>query len=125
MYPPPPKDEPAARLLCPLPPSTNELFTTRRGSRQRIKTDKYRSWLSEAGWRITMQRPPMEPIKRCAVLIEAPVGHTRDLDNLEKPSLDLLKLQHCIVDDRWIDDLRIVRITGDAKDMTISIWPIA
>lgn len=107
------------QYILPLCPSTNALFTRRKGSQQRIKTDEYRAWLTEAGWRIA-PNAPLRPIKQCSVQIDAGINYRRDLDNCAKPILDLLKWQRVIVDDRWIEDLRIVRVPGDTIAVTIA-----
>lgn len=113
---------PPVRFTVPVCPSTNALFTHRAGSRQRIKTDVYRSWLESAGWHIKTQGPQRVP-GSVRIEIEAPVNRKRDLDNISKPTLDLIVKLCLIDDDRWVDDFRVVRVAPGPL-MTISIWPI-
>ena len=115
--------EPALRLLVPICPSTNNLYVTRRDGKGRAKTTAYEAWLRLAGQHLLAQRRRLidGPVR---IEIEAPVNRTRDIDNLIKPALDLLSSAGVIQDDRYVDDLRIVR-TGNSGDlMTIKIWPL-
>ena len=91
---------------------------------RRLRSAEYKQWLHDAGWLIKAQHPG-HVAGLVTVLIEAPLHRRRDVDNAIKPTLDLIGKLRLIDDDCFIDDLRIVRIAGDAKDMTISIWPIA
>jgi Holliday junction resolvase RusA-like endonuclease len=124
-WPPAPRGGPAARFSLSLPPSTNNLFVSRRDGKGRAKTSAYKAWEFEVGWETTLawhnNYPQLQPIKKCAMLIEAPFDHKRDIDNL-KPVPDLLKVIGVIVDDRWIEDYRIVRSTGDK--LIVSIWKV-
>lgn len=56
-----------------------------------------------------------------AVLILAPLPRRRDVDNSLKATIDLCVKLGIIADDCWVDDLRIVRVTG-RDDMEISLW---
>ncbi len=118
-------DEPTCRLVLPIPPSTNNLF--RGGPRGgRYKTDAYKSWLDAAGWEIKLQRPPAlhPPLRTCLrVLIEAPLGPNRDIDNALKPVLDVLVKMGVIVDDKLVDHLEIIR-RGEAGKCAVSLWPM-
>jgi crossover junction endodeoxyribonuclease RusA len=121
-------DEPICRLLLPIPPTTNNLFRNiQTGGRAR--TAAYKTWLHEAGWEIKMQRAPTlhPPLRTCLrVLIEAPLGSNRDLDNALKPLLDLLVKMGVIADDSLIDDLRIVRSMFCEQDgrCVVKLWAI-
>lgn len=120
---------PAASFLVPVPPSTNNLFVSRRDGKGRARTSTYDAWAEQAGWAIRTQLRIATPIHGpVRVLIEAPFDRRRDLDNI-KPILDLLSLpgRHAnkfsvgvIEDDRWVDDLRIMRSPG--TQMRVSIW---
>lgn len=87
-------------LLLPSPPSTNNLFrNTRRG---RVKSEHYERWISEAGWRLKLQRPApvLGPV---VVLIGVERTNTRaDIDNRIKPTLDLLVAHQLIKDDSLV-----------------------
>lgn len=122
----PPQGEPALTLRFPVCPSTNNLFANRR-SGGRTKTPAYRRWQDDAGWAIKLQRPTPVP-GRIAVLIELPSARM-DVDNI-KPVLDLLSPPmgskktglSIIGDDRLVDDLRVVRVSGADEMMVVSIW---
>lgn len=114
--------EPASRFTMPVSPSTNNLFVERRDGKGRAATTAYKAWQESAGWHVKLQHPKAVA-GRVAVRIEAPFDRRRDLDNC-KPALDMLVKLCLIDDDRWIDDLRIVRVAPGPL-MTISIWPIA
>ena len=119
--------EPACRLTLPVPPSANNLFVNRRFGRGRARSPAYEVWVRTAGWTGKLQwleQSSPRVTEGARVLIEAGVNHTRDLDNLAKPILDLLVSLGIIDDDRWVDDLRIVRITKDAGSCRVSIWPM-
>lgn len=125
---------PATSFFVPIPPSTNNLFVARRDGKGRAKTSAYAAWAEQAGWAVKAQlvkaqlliaTPIRGPVR---VLIEAPFTRQRDLDNV-KPVLDLLSMpgRHAnkmsvgvIEDDRWVDDLRIVRVKGTR--LRVSIW---
>ena len=125
---PTPLSEPAVRVQMPICPSTNSLYANLPG-KGRIKTAAYKRWQNDAGWAIRLQRPPTVH-GRIAVLIELPSDRL-DVDNI-KPILDLLGPpsgkkktgMFVIDDDRYVDDLRIVRIPPGAEMMTVSIWPM-
>lgn len=107
----------------PVPPSTNNLFVTRRHGAGRAKSPAYEAWIREAGWLLNTQARPPAPLDcRLKVEIEAPFSRRRDLDNL-KAALDLLKTMHVIVDDNRVDDLRIVRVAQD-RPFTVSLWEV-
>ena len=122
--------EPVCRLLLPIPPSVNNLFVNKRTG-GRVKAAAYKAWLAEAWWEIKLQRPPHHPplVTCLRVLIEAPLGQNRDLDNALKPILDALVKMGVIADDSLVDDLRIVRARADASGAiaqmcTVSLWPM-
>lgn len=76
-------------LICPVPPSTNNLFANRKGGKGRYKTDAYKAWREEAGWRLNGQRPPK--LKgEVKIGFSVPRNNRRDLDNFQKSLLDLL-----------------------------------
>ena len=117
-------DEPVCRLLLPVPPSTNNLFRT--AASRRVRTAAYNAWRDAAGWEIKLQRPPAlhPPLRTCLrVLIQAPLGQNRDIDNAIKPLLDVLVKMGVIADDSLVDDLRIVR--ADMGTLCqVSLWPM-
>lgn len=123
-------ERPVCSFLVPVPPSTNNLYIARRDGKGRAKTGAYSAWFEQAGWVVKAQLLIATPIEGAVrVLIEAPFSRKRDLDNSIKPILDLLSMPGTranrmsigvIVDDRWVDDLRIARVAG--TQMRVSIW---
>lgn len=88
----------------PIPPSVNALWFNAPG-RGRVRTDSYKAWLSEAGWRLREQK---------VTRIRRPVGLTmlaglpkrpRDLDGCLKAACDLLEANGIIENDRLIAEL--------------------
>lgn len=76
----------------PIPPSVNNLFRNGRG-RARVKTAAYRAWIEQASLLLRLQG--LVRVQTPArVLLEIRSGQgfltSRDLDNLLKPTLDLL-----------------------------------
>lgn len=114
--------EPIARFELPVPPSTNNLYVPRRDGRGRAKTSKYAAWIIVAGWEIARSGVPSDALKNVLVEIGVPFSYKRDIDNV-KPILDLLTTMHVIVDDRWVDELRVRRIPV-GEPLVVSIWPI-
>lgn len=117
-------DLPQLRLIVPIPPSTNNLYTNaatgRSYGRTRVKGEKYKAWLNDAGWIIRATRPPTftRPVR---VLVEIDLSRRRDVDNALKPLLDLLVYVGVLKDDSLVDDLRIIR-RGSPTAAAISIW---
>lgn len=115
---------PLLRLTMPVPPSTNNLYVARRDGKGRAKTSEYEAWQEKTGWTIKAQLVGKHNgafvCRPLRVLIEAPFSRRRDIDNC-KPVLDVLKYAGVIVDDRWVDDLRVVRVPKGG-DLAVSIW---
>lgn len=108
-------------ILLPFPPSTNNLFfTTKYG---RARTQKYDSWIMEAGNEILRQRPRKVagPVHLTFEVQEGKDRRPRDISNLIKAPEDLL-VKHGIIekDDnsivrsisaKWSDEVEGVRVT--------------
>ena len=102
----------------PPPPSVNGLYRNTTAAEQaywvarghkkrsRVKTDRYRTWLSAAGWDIKAQHPA--PVRgRYDLTVTVAEGASKsDLGNLIKATEDLLVAHHIIDDDR--DSNRII-----------------
>src|SRR6187549_592525 len=96
-------------LQLPYPPSANKLWTrTRRGMR---RTDAYLTWLEEAGWMAREQRQkPLHGLYKLSIQAVRPDKRRRDLDNIIKPTSDLLQYTKLVDDDchcelisaRWV-----------------------
>lgn len=90
-------------FCVPCPPSTNALYRNvpKVG---RVKTAAYKAWQRQAGLVINIERPT--PVTGCfAIEVWANPERRgrRDLDNLLKPTLDLIKLMGLIQDDSWCE----------------------
>ena len=84
-----------------LPPSTNNLFTGG-GSKGRFKSKRYKAWIDTEGWAIKaqgLQKVKGPVLVSIAALI--PGGPRRDIDNIIKPTLDLLVSMGVIEADDW------------------------
>jgi crossover junction endodeoxyribonuclease RusA len=94
-----------APFLLPFPPSVNNLFAN--GKYGRYRTQRYDSWILEAGSEIRRQRPSKVdgPVILTYEFQEGQDRRKRDLGNLEKAVTDLL-VSHEIIK---ADDGSIVR----------------
>lgn len=86
-------------LTLPYPPSVNR--TLRAVGGRVILSKRYRDWILEAGAAVAAQQPAQAPLKHYRLWIDAtpPDRRARDLDNLIKPTSDLLKRAGVIEDD--------------------------
>lgn len=117
------------QVYIPVPPSVNELvrnvsaaerFRAHQAGRKipgRVKTERYRTWLSAAGNMINRQR--------CgridgdySITIRIPRSKTRaDLGNLEKAVSDLLQQHRVIDNDRLAESIHVG--WTDASDLCV------
>ncbi|MET3481574.1 hypothetical protein [Methylobacterium sp. 1973] len=86
------------RLLLPVPVSVNAIYERHPGGGVRL-SKAYSAWLSEAGWRLTMQRPGRVS-GRYELTLRMPVESGLDLDNAIKATSDLLQLHGVVRNDR-------------------------
>ena len=97
-------DSVRTELDIPFPPSVNTLFANRKGGR--FKTEKYKTWIDEAGWMIKTQR---DRHNRHAgnvsftLFVRRPDNRRRDIDNLQKAVLDLIVRHRILADDSQIE----------------------
>lgn len=108
--------------MIPVPPSTNALYTNVPG-KGRVKTARYKTWITEAGWAAKVSAGPGNlPSFRgaVAVAIEVPRSSRIDLDNI-KAVPDLLVSLGIIADDRLIDELHVRRIERRLLRVTIGL----
>ena len=108
-------------FTLPVPPSANALFTHRAGSRQRIKTDAYRAWITEAGWAIARSGALSDQLRHVLIEIALPFDYRRDIDNAVKPIADLLVRHAIIKDDCWVDEYRVRRVAA-TEPLTVTVW---
>ena len=124
------KPLPAASLTVelPLPPSVNRLTVNLRNG-GRAKSPEYKAWLEEARWHVvtawrTAGKPEWPEDAPLSVVLELGLtGRIRDAGNCLKAVEDVLVKELPIPDDRWNDDIRIVRndaIPGVAR-VTIAL----
>lgn len=106
------------KLRIPLPPSANRLFTNRRGTKHRIKTNEYRKWADAAILLITHQLSTFKdkvPIKQ-KQFWKLSVSITfkdwrRDLDNCLKSICDAI-CKATGLDDRYLMRIMAMKIVG-------------
>lgn len=111
-------------FTLPLPPSTNALYRNVAG-RGRADTKVYKAWKRDAGWEykaagLTGGLPD-------AVGVEIHIPHERrsDADNRLKAVLDFMVAHGVIRDDRYVDDLRIIKCPEQqAKTCLVKVWAI-
>ncbi len=85
-------------LRLPVPVSVNDMHAPRKGGGVRI-SDAYAAWMSDAGWRLTAQRPG-RIAGRYTLDLGLPRESGLDLDNAVKVTSDLLQLHGVIRNDR-------------------------
>ena len=99
-----------SEILLPVPPSANELW--RPAGKRFIRTKKYEKWLEVAAFHFIelddYSLPPKVPYE---IRIQAAINRRRDLDNIIKPTLDLLQKVTAISDDRYVDHVYAWRDT--------------
>lgn len=106
----------------PLPPSANALYIQR--GRRRVPTSEYQRWRRSAGLIVRAASgpddiiPPRTPIR---VVIAASASRRRDLDNIIKPSVDMLQKAGIIADDRMVDRIEALRTPGSRGTMTVTV----
>lgn len=93
------------RVILPIPPSVNNLYTGM--GKARRKNGKYAAWSDEAGWRINEARSKgtCRNIKRGCWYwtdIRLPEHHAGDSDNRLKALHDLLHTMGVTPDDKWL-----------------------
>ena len=92
---------PVIKLTLPYPPSVNR--TLRAVNGRVILSKRYRDWILEAGRAVAgqVQGEPQLKHYRLWIIATAPDRRIRDLDNLIKPTSDLLKRAGVIKDDAF------------------------
>lgn len=107
----------------PVPPSANNLFINMPGT-GRIKSSKYRKWLVEAGHKLNVQRPRPVVGPAKVEIIAARPNASRDLDNIIKPTLDLLVRHGVLKDDRNVLAIAAEWSSADLTGMSVSVQPL-
>lgn len=114
--------ERGALWLTMTPPSLNNIFVNvkRRG---RIKSDVYKGWLVRAHFQLRKQTGWHVPGKIRVRMTYSRAETRADLDNLQKPILDLLVQAGRIADDRNVVEIRAA--FGPVKGTLIELWTAA
>ena len=112
-------------LTLPFPPSTNGLFVN--GQKGRFRSQKYDSWIMEAGTEINRQRPPkaLGPVSLTFEYQEPKTKIKWDISNRLKSVEDLL-VKHGVIE---ADDYTIVTkitafINREVEGVRITIEPL-
>ena len=116
----------------PVAPSVNKSLRpgkTDGGKKHRlVHTKTFKSWYSSIGYLVNGQKihsdfPTDSEPRRYRIEIDVNVDYKRDIDNIIKPTLDLLKQCHVISDDRYVDYLRCERVSVGPKNiMHVQVW---
>lgn len=112
-----------SEILLPVPPSANALFVR---TNRTVKSLGYKDWQWDAHLRIVKTKGMLLKITKpqpYQVQITANVSRRRDLDNLAKPTVDLLAMKGITPDDRWLDVLELRRVdSGVGKNKMLVKW---
>lgn len=100
-------------LQLPLPPSANRLWV--RSQKGMRRSDEYMAWLLEAGWTAKSQRfgKVAGPFK-VSIHATRPDKRRRDIDNLIKPTLDLMQHLAIVEDDSDCEQVSARWVTSGA-----------
>lgn len=110
-------------ITLPFPPSANNLFIN--VGKRRVKSKKYRDWIDEAGWRLTMQKPQKFKGKvKVSIYAARPDKRKRDIANLEKAVVDLLVAHLIIRDDSLVETMTLGWVTDNLKGVSVTITAI-
>lgn len=105
-------------LVLPVPPSTNNLFAT--VGRKRIKSQRYRDWLADAGFYLMQQTFEKGTIIGAYTMdIRVPMKVRADVTNLLKAPEDLLVSIGVLPDDKHCFRASIER--ADIEDCEITV----
>ena len=111
-------------FFLPAPFSANGMYVMRRGSRSgRVHSSHYAKWLRESGWEIKRQNVGRKMIfGRVTIRIDLPRGSRMDVDNANKPILDLLQRVHVLENDRQVSAVTVKRT--ERSDVLIEITEV-
>ena len=105
----------------PVPPSTNALtFNRKQGGRSNTK--EYEAWIASAGLLVNAAVNEYLPRGPWGVVLKANVGHNRDIDNLVKPTIDLLVTWDIIGDDRYVEEGEYSRLRNTDYGLLEKNW---
>jgi len=108
-------------LTLPYPPSANRLWT--RAKKGMRRSDEYLAWLDEAGWAAKSQRVGgIRGPYKISIQAARPDKRQRDLDNILKPTSDLL--QHVgIIENDHMCEMLVARWVTSGEGVTVIIEP--
>ena len=101
--------------VIPVPPTANRLHGTNRKTGKKYLTTEQRKWRDGAGLLVKSCMRKMPKQTPLIVYLYADINHKRDLDNIIKPTLDMLQSAGIINDDRWVDKITAHRCCGSAE----------
>ena len=106
-------------IVLTVPPSANRMYRPAH-KKHMVKSTEYKRWLDDSstlagGW-INERMATQTPI---VVEIYANINRQRDLDNLIKPTLDMLQYADIVPDDRYIDGIVAKRTEAVQKNMML------
>lgn len=106
-------------LSLPAPLSTNNLFlNVKGGGRSRIKSQRYRAWLTEAGLLLNLQRPGrVEGNYELRITVSSKCR--LDIDNSVKCVSDLLQAHGVVTNDRMCRSLKVKFGDVDGTDVMV------
>ncbi len=109
---------------CAIPPSVNGLFANVKG-KGRVKTAAYTRWRLVAGAQLKSVKAPASGVE-VAILVGR-CNVQRDLDNMAKPVLDLIKDLGWIVDDsvKHVSSVTVRYLPDDLPASTIRVQVLA
>lgn len=118
-------------LIDAPPPSANTIWRTYKG--RTVKSAEYQSWLVSAGWQVKAQAGSFKlpDPSYWGTVLYLPRSKTRvDVDNIAKPSHDLLRTLGIVPDDRflvhttqlyWTGETFKIDITGESLDIWLPV----
>lgn len=110
------------RLTIPMPPSVNLIYRPVRG-RGMIKTERYRKWITAAGWEIKAQKAEkVEGDYALWAYCQKADKRKRDLGNIEKALSDILVTHGIVGDDSQCVEMHLYW-DGAGRDCTVIVEP--
>lgn len=106
------------RLTLPVPPSSNRVWSPRKGGGQRL-SDAYSRWLTDAGWRINQQRPGRIE-GGYELTLWLPAVSKMDLDNAIAGISDVLQSHRIIANDRDAEEIALYW-HGTSTDVVVDL----
>lgn len=101
-------------LKLPYPPSVNGLFA---GTGRRYKSKAYRAWITAAGWSAKSQAGAERIRGPWSIELRAvrPDRRQRDIDNLIKPTVDLMVSLGLVSDDSEMQTVFAAWVPGNPE----------